>query len=346
MCSAQLRDASGSRLVLLVELIVSLGSAAGGPIKVNGDKIVRSLGDNTLLPCTINTKQFVSQFMWQQKRGQQQLNFFTLVFTNGNKSSLNDIFDGRMTYVGQEHNNASMFLKNIALSDEGTYICIFTLFPDGPIQEEIQLIVIVPPIVTVQIYPVPSLADCSEKVLVTCTAANAKPAANITWETPFTSDANQNIAPPAANGTVTIFSQFRLCPTRSVHGKNIICVVEHPTLKAPKRFPYKLNISYISSVIVRPHHSEQGRLSLVCDADANPPATKYIWTKENGSIPEGVTTENEQVKLTKLTSDLNGLYTCEASNIVGTVFGSIYLYTKVVVAGLRGVVDAVLLKAG
>ncbi|XP_067890246.1 nectin-3-like isoform X2 [Heterodontus francisci] len=312
----------------LMLFMVGFGSAAGGPIKVNGGKIVRSLGDNALLPCTIDTEQVIAQVMWQQKRDEQRRNFFTAVFTNGKEIKYDDIFDGRMTYFGKEGKNASIYLKNITLRDEGTYTCIFTLFPDGPVEEEIQLIVRVPPTVTVQTYPVPSLADCSEHILVTCTAANAKPAADITWETPFTLHANQTIAPSAANGTVTVSSQFHLCPNRSLHGQNIFCVVEHPTLNASKRFPYKLNIYYMSSLIVKAQKTEEGGLHLVCDADANPPATKYIWTKENGPIPEGVRTENDQLKLPKLTPDLNGLYRCEASNTVGTAFGSLYLHTS------------------
>ncbi|XP_078402031.1 nectin-1-like isoform X1 [Cetorhinus maximus] len=298
-----------------------------GPIKVNGKHIVKTLGDDTLLPCTIDSKEVVSQFMWQKRHGQQQQIFFTIVFINGENQHFVDIFDGRMIYVGKSRKNATMYLKNLTLHDEGTYTCIFTFFPAGPVEEEIQLTVQVPPTVMVQTYPVFSPDDCSERLHVTCTAANAKPAATITWETPFTFHANQSIEPPAANGTVTVSSHFHLCPTKSMNRQNISCVVEHPTLKSPIQAPYKLNIAYMSSAIVTPQKTEHGSLLLVCAADANPPATKYFWTKDSGSIPDGVITENDHVKLPKMTLDLYGLYTCEAKNTVGTALGSIYLFT-------------------
>ncbi|XP_078078882.1 nectin-3-like isoform X4 [Mustelus asterias] len=211
---------------ILLLLTVRLNSASAGPIKMNGKQIVRALHDNVLLPCTIITNKPISQFMWKLMRGQQELNIFTADFRNGKHQHFDEKFDGRITYVGQDHKNASIYFKNLTLQDEGIYRCIFTLFPDGPFEEEIQL----------------TLTD-------------------------------------------------------------------------------------MSSVIVRPQKTELGSLYLVCSADANPPAIKFIWTKDNGPIPEGVIIENDRVKLIKLTPDLYGLYLCEASNAVGAASGSLYLFT-------------------
>ncbi|XP_059502413.1 OX-2 membrane glycoprotein-like isoform X4 [Stegostoma tigrinum] len=230
--------------VVLWLLVWHLDAAAPGPINVNGDQILRSVGDDTLLPCTIDTEQTISQFMWRHRRGQQQRNFFTAAFRNGKTETLDDTFDDRMTYVGTSSKNASMYLRNITLSDEGTYSCIFTLFPAGPVETDLQLIVTAPPAVTIQTYPVFSLIDCSRHLIVTCIAANAKPAAGITWEVPFNIRANQNTGHPAANGTVTVSSQFHLCPNKSLYGQNIVCVVEHPALRASKRVSYRLNIDF------------------------------------------------------------------------------------------------------
>ncbi|XP_059502415.1 nectin-4-like isoform X1 [Stegostoma tigrinum] len=312
--------------VVLWLLVWHLGAAAPGPINVNGDQILRSVGDDTLLPCTIDTEQTISQFMWRHRRGQQQRNFFTASFRNGKTETLDDTFDDRMTYVGTSSKNASMYLRNITLSDEGTYSCIFTLFPAGPVETDLQLIVTAPPAVTIQTYPVFSLIDCSRRLIVTCIAANAKPAAGITWEVPFNIRANQNTGHPAANGTVTVSSQFHLCPNKSLYGQNIVCVVEHPALRASKRVSYRLNIDYISSVLIKPQKNEDGYLYLICAADANPPPTEYIWTKLNDSIPEGVIIQHDRIKLPKLTPEPYGYYTCAASNIAGTASGSIYLF--------------------
>ncbi|XP_043547139.1 nectin-3-like isoform X2 [Chiloscyllium plagiosum] len=290
-------------LVVLLLIVWNPGSEAADPIKLNGGQILRSVGDDALLPCTIKTEQTISQFMWRYKRGQQQWNFFTAVFKNGKDERLNDIFNGRMTYVGQSSKNASMYLRNITLSDEGIYSCIFTLFPDGPVEEDIRLIVRAPPTVTIQTYPDFSLIDCRKHLIVICTAANAKPAASITWKAPFDVHTDESIGPPAENGTVTVSSWFQLCPNKSLHGQKIVCVVEHPTLNASKHVPYLLTIDY-----------------------ANPLPTEFIWTKKNDSIPEGVIIQKDKIKFSKLTSDLEGLYICAASNTAGTASGSFYLF--------------------
>ncbi|XP_078078880.1 nectin-3-like isoform X2 [Mustelus asterias] len=339
---------------ILLLLTVRLNSASAGPIKMNGKQIVRALHDNVLLPCTIITNKPISQFMWKLMRGQQELNIFTADFRNGKHQHFDEKFDGRITYVGQDHKNASIYFKNLTLQDEGIYRCIFTLFPDGPFEEEIQLTLTVPPTIMIQTYPVFSPNDCSERLGITCIAANAKPAANINWEMPFAFNASEHIEPPAPNGTVTVSSHFHLCPARSMNGQNVSCIVRHPTLNSLEQVSYKLNITYaarsadvfhkrgliwgrnraegsllinMSSVIVRPQKTELGSLYLVCSADANPPAIKFIWTKDNGPIPEGVIIENDRVKLIKLTPDLYGLYLCEASNAVGAASGSLYLFT-------------------
>ncbi|XP_060681804.1 nectin-1-like isoform X2 [Hemiscyllium ocellatum] len=264
--------------------------------------------------------------MWQHRRGQQKRNFFTAVFKNGKDERPDDIFDGRMTYVGQSSKNASMYLRNITLSDEGIYKCIFTLFPDGPVEEDIQLIVTAPPTVTIKTYPDFSLIDCWKRLVVICTAANAKPAASITWQTPFVVHTNENIGPPAENGTVTVSNRFQLCPNKSLHGQKIVCVVEHPTFIASKHVPYQLTIDYMSSAFIDHQMTEDGGLYLICIADANPPPTEYIWTKKNDSIPEGVIIQNDKIKFSKLTPGLYGLYRCEASNTAGTASGSFYLF--------------------
>ncbi|XP_072434242.1 nectin-3-like isoform X1 [Chiloscyllium punctatum] len=315
-----------------VDLVVLLlfgwnpGSEAADPIKVNGHQILRSVGDDALLPCTINTEQTVSQFMWRHKRGQQQWTFFAAGFKNGKDEKLNDIFDGRMTYVGQSSKNASMYLRNITLSDEGIYSCIFTLSRNGPVEEDIRLIVRAPPTVTIQTHPDFSLTDCRKRLIVICTAANAKPAAGITWKAPFDVRTNESIGPPAANGTVTVSNWFQLCPNKSLHGRKIVCVVEHPTLNASKHVSSQLTIDYMSSVFINYQMTEDGGLYLICIADANPLPTEYIWTKKNDSIPEGVIIQKDKIKFSKLTPELYGLYICEASNTAGTASGSLYLF--------------------
>ncbi|KTF81456.1 hypothetical protein cypCar_00032995, partial [Cyprinus carpio] len=62
-----------------------------------------------------------------------------------------------------------------------------------------------------------------------------------------------------------------------------------------------------------------------CEADANPAATHFSWHSTPQTIPnDAIKTQGNKLYFLKLTSDLDGLYTCEASNEYGTGIGSLY----------------------
>lgn len=110
-------------------------------LQVIGGNVTVVQGETTTLPCKlIDTTELLSQISWQKiTRGKPvNVNFFTVLevdgpqFVNGR--------DDRFTFIGSFKDNiASLQLSNVTLMDEGTYMCIFTLFPSGNHKTDIPL---------------------------------------------------------------------------------------------------------------------------------------------------------------------------------------------------------------
>ncbi|XP_062390766.1 nectin-4-like isoform X2 [Sardina pilchardus] len=63
-----------------------------------------------------------------------------------------------------------------------------------------------------------------------------------------------------------------------------------------------------------------------CSADANP-EPEYTWSRDGHPLPSGVRAEGNRLYL-EFTPELNGLYTCEASNLYGGAIGHTTLYAS------------------
>uniref|UniRef100_A0A3P9AWS7 Ig-like domain-containing protein n=1 Tax=Maylandia zebra TaxID=106582 RepID=A0A3P9AWS7_9CICH len=140
-------------------------------------------GGTAILPChVIDTNDDLTQITWQRKTREKPHNdnFLTILpkegvqFVNGG--------DDRFKYIGNFNNkNGTLQLSNVALKDEGSYTCIFTLFPSGNQKTEIPLNLLVPPFTNVK-DNLPTLGT-EEVLFATCTAAGSKPPAEVRWLT-------------------------------------------------------------------------------------------------------------------------------------------------------------------
>ncbi|XP_073768595.1 uncharacterized protein si:ch211-214p13.3 isoform X8 [Danio rerio] len=62
-----------------------------------------------------------------------------------------------------------------------------------------------------------------------------------------------------------------------------------------------------------------------CEADANPPATDFTWHSKHVTIPnDAIEIKGNKLYFLKLSSDLNGVYFCNASNMYGAGVGSLF----------------------
>lgn len=291
---------------------------------VDGDVNV-TIGEDAVLQCKLtDTSDEVTQITWQRKNSAHEDNFLIFERESGAKP-LNE-FGKRVQFIGDGDKNANIILKNTILSDEGGYVCIFTVFPSGPYSTDIQLTVRVTPVIKVFTGDPPE-AGSGESTVATCIAACGKPAATITWKTSLTEQRIENNSFLHENGTTTTQSQLLAIPVKSMHQQEVFCIVEHPTLKHPEIVSHKLNIYYSPSVDVRAAEKPPGSLLLQCEADANPPAT-YSWSKENQSLATSnkMNIERSGQYVLEMTPDINGLYFCESRNPYGTASGTIYLH--------------------
>lgn len=106
---------------------------------MDGDVNV-TMGEDAVLQCKLtDTSDEVTQITWQRKNSAHEDNFLIYESESGAKP-LNE-FGKRVQFIGDGDKNANIILQNTILSDEGGYVCIFTVFPSGPYSTDIQLTV-------------------------------------------------------------------------------------------------------------------------------------------------------------------------------------------------------------
>ncbi|XP_066563131.1 nectin-1 [Amia ocellicauda] len=285
---------------------------------ISNTSFVVTVGEDAYLGCTTeNPSQALSQISWQRPEG---VNFY--VFTPENGAEAVNEFGKRVKFNRIGNWDGSIVIQNACLSDEGVYICIFTIFPSGPFHFSVTLTVQVKPVLTVS---TEGLTEEShrETHIATCRVEHGKPEATITWETPFPKHKSVETSLMNEDCTITIESQLRAIPTRSEHGQEVHCIVEHPTFQKPEVASARLNIQYPPNLTVKQLNPDA--LIFQCEADANPPVEEYVWTRESGSLPNCATVTGAQLQFSTKSSDVNGMYHCEAKTHNTSARAQLYL---------------------
>ncbi|XP_064413229.1 nectin-1 isoform X2 [Latimeria chalumnae] len=301
---------------------VERGDAQDGTVKVNGD-VYTNLGEDAMLKCRVETEELIVQVTWQKERHPQPENFLTK--KPGDPPAFLNDFGRRVKFIGEEDTNGSIKIPNVTLSDESIYICIFTVYPSGPLEKKISLIVNVPPLPSMN--PAPALLiNTSESTIATCTAANSKPRGKISWQTSPFHHSVETRTSLHENGTETVQSELRMVPRKELNQLEVHCLVQHVSWTHPVQISYKISVLYPPSVRVLASKLNEDNLDLVCEADANPEATSFNWTKDDGPVPISVTLkEDHHLQVSKPNTEISGLYVCEASNEFGNDSGSLHL---------------------
>ncbi|CAB1328917.1 unnamed protein product, partial [Coregonus sp. 'balchen'] len=185
-------------------------------------------GEGVDLSCRlIETTKELKHITWQKSTWEEKQKHNCMHFTD---------FDaphgltGRVQFIGNPSENlGSIRITAVRLLDEGTFTCIFSVFPSGAYNIEIPLTVVVPPVVSVTVN-VPLV------VLATCVAAGAKPQAEMRWNTGAFGSLLRTVTNSTqhVNGTTTVLSHLLGVPTRAANQEQVQCVVNQSALATEK----------------------------------------------------------------------------------------------------------------
>ncbi|XP_023557832.1 nectin-3 isoform X2 [Octodon degus] len=294
----------------------SLGALAG-PIIVE-PHITAVWGKNVSLKCLIEVNETITQISWEKIHGK---NTQTVAVHHPQYGfSVQGDYQGRVSFKNYSLNDATITLHNIGFSDSGKYICKAVTFPLGNAQSSTTVTVLVEPTVSLKKGQDSLIDGGNETVAATCTAATGKPVAHITWEGDL--GEMDSFTTNFPNETATVVSRYKLFPTRFARGRRITCVVQHPALEKDLRYSFVLDIQYAPEVSVTGYDGNWfvGRrgVNLKCNADANPPPFKSVWSRLDGQWPDGLLASDNTLHFVRpLTFNYSGVYVCKVTNSLG-----------------------------
>ncbi|XP_053482587.1 nectin-1-like [Ictalurus furcatus] len=309
--------------------VALLLSTTVNAIRVIGQDATVVTGDDAQLFCQlVDTAEEVTSVTWQRRTEERPTNTIFLVVASDGKEEHMNVLKDRVKFTGDIPGlNGSILLSNITVSDEGIYTCIFSIFPSGPYKTEIHLTVLSPPVVSVST-DVPPVAGDTEEILATCTASNAKPAAEVLWNLGDLNDSvkvQPNITVDS-EGRYTVKSSLIGIASKDLNQKKVQCLVTHPGLKEKQELEYTLIIHYPTQMCYIISVGGQGEThEFQCEADANPKPTNFTWSR-HFPVKEPLFRGVNNRLIIQTTPDRNGLYYCVASNQYGESVGSLYVH--------------------
>ncbi|XP_023115887.2 nectin-3 isoform X2 [Prionailurus viverrinus] len=306
-------------LLLLFPLLLfsRLCGALAGPIIVE-PHVTAVWGKNVSLKCLIEVNETITQISWEKIHGKSSQT--VAVHHPQYGFSVQGEYQGRVLFKNYSLNDATITLHNIGFSDSGKYICKAVTFPLGNAQSSTTVTVLVEPTVSLIKGPDSLIDGGNETVAAICIAATGKPVAHIDWEGDLGEMESTTTSFP--NETATIVSQYKLFPTRFARGRRITCVVKHPALEKDIRYSFILDIQYAPEVSVTGYDGNWfvGRkgVNLKCNADANPPPFKSVWSRLDGQWPDGLLASDNTLHFVHpLTFNYSGVYVCKVTNSLG-----------------------------
>ncbi|XP_071994971.1 nectin-4-like isoform X4 [Engystomops pustulosus] len=301
-----------------------------------------------ILKCQADTGEEIKQITWEWQGGGAKMTFLT--YRNDTGSILQKSYENRVKFKGDGNKDGSIEILNVALADEGIFKCVFTTYPTGTIEGEIQLHVLVLPIVTQELKQ--DVTTPCYNLVAECLASSAKPSAEILWIIYGINYTSEEKTFPNSNGTSNTQSQLYMTSTPGLYGLSIQCLVFQP--KIPMEYQKNITVTKNLTNIQFPPQmveievlkNDKEALQLLCKSDGNP-RPKYNWKRGTNldlvnsvaqdwpkrGVSTGRRNKEKSVLLHSSSETLNftaapddGLYICEAENNVGVNRGYIYMH--------------------
>ncbi|XP_072122192.1 nectin 1b-like isoform X2 [Mobula birostris] len=225
--------------------------------------------------------------------------------------------------------DASLVIDHLLMTDDGIYSCEFATYPEGNQEAATNLTVLAKPRTSGN--PLLVSSGKSPVPVASCIAAHGKPPASIIWRGTVPGNATMELT-QNADGTTTVTSQYQAVPSSELDGMTLECVVTHQTLERPDVINIALTIHYPPIVTIEGYddnwYLDREHASLTCNVKANPAVTSYRWYMNGGDLPSKVRAMGHQLTVDQVTYQVNGTFSCEASNTLGKTRDSINILVR------------------
>ncbi|XP_008433258.1 nectin-4-like isoform X1 [Poecilia reticulata] len=288
------------------------GQSEDAPSKVSLTTLEEKETD---LPCPyeLNGEKVVQVTWYKIGLDENKEQMIAVHMTDGQYTS--EKWQGRVHFKSnQPIADSALVITSTKPSDEGDYLCQITLFPSGSIDKEMHLTVWTIPISSLD--PVVVKEGDSYKVVASCRSV-AVPLPELSWDTELNGKASKLISD---KGVVSI--HFSLHPLRSMNGKKLDCLVQHPEYGSPRKIENRLVVHFPPNAEVS-GYSEQWSVgmenaALTCKHEGSPEPTR-TWTRLGGQLPSGAVShpDGRLVFERPLNTNDSGTYQCLVNNSEG-----------------------------
>ncbi|XP_062872570.1 nectin-3-like protein [Trichomycterus rosablanca] len=317
-------------LIQLVLLLLVFTGVCSNKVLVP-ESVKAVLGKNATLSCRVEVGASLSltQSSWERRSSAGTVTL--AVFNPAFGISVSEEYEGRVHFLNPSVEDASIVLEEVGFADIGSYTCKAVTFPLGNTQASTNVDVLVEP--KVYVFDSGPLVDgAAESVVATCAAERARPPAEVFWKADVYGRTQQSIK-NETDGTTTAQVQYIWAPSSHAFNHVLTCVVRHPALDMDFQIPYVLNVQFAPDIMVvgqdEVWYAGQKNAKLDCRANANPPPYRFLWTRLDMKMPEGVVTANGTLVFTRpLQKNDSGTYRCEVQNDIKVHFQDVDIWVR------------------
>ncbi|XP_049454103.1 nectin-4 isoform X2 [Epinephelus fuscoguttatus] len=278
---------------------------------------LRSFAESqTRLPChyQVGEGQKVVQVTWHKELPDGSKDqIITAHFMDGHTEF--GRYSGRVRFEsGSPTVNSALLIPSTEESDEGSYTCHISTFPNGNFERRITLTVWILPISSLE--PVILVEGQSFGVAASCRAVG-RPPPRLSWDTDLPGQSQNR-----TNEGGSVSSYYSLHPLRSMNGKKLDCLVWHPGLQQPRRLSNSLVVQYPPDATISAGTGDWfvglEKAELVCNSGGHPKPQNVTWTRKGGALPDGTSVVGGKLIFGRaLRLNDSGVYECVVKNNVG-----------------------------